>query len=415
MRSSSGNPRERAYSRRVVAALFAIARQRSRRFEAAAIAGNYVECFGHPRWLYRGGATIPHLPLHFREPRAVSEADIALCKRLIDAYGHAQAAAPPTSGLWASWARRHQRELLEALERRDPLLLANRLASMFRSEFVRGMTQDAIESMTQARWSRRLLCMHTLDRLVSLAESLGSAHSENPEQPGVGLAFVESVERLVLDAEAALGVSLNFPNVGAAFGLEIAGRLITPNCPDQVYGAARLRHAIQEHLADRESRVRVVEIGGGYGAIAYWLLQLMDVPYYTIIDLPLTNVIHGYFLAQALGAGEVSYYGEPTARVIVLPTHALEHIDVPFDVLVNKDSMPEIPEPGVREYLNWGRDNCTGIFFSYNQEGAVPVDGTPQNVVHEVLDKVGGFARIRRDRSWVRAGYVEEIFRAVAS
>jgi hypothetical protein len=35
-------------------------------------------------------------------------------------------------------------------------------------------------------------------------------------------------------------------------------------------------------------------------------------------------------------------------------------------------------------------------------------------VVHEVLDEVGGFARIRRDRSWVRAGYVEEIFRAVA-
>jgi hypothetical protein len=301
---------------------------------------------------------------------------------------------------------------VEALDRRDPVLLANRLASMFRSEFVRGMTQDAIELMNQAKWSRRLSCVHTLDRLVSLAESLGCARTENPEQPGVAIALTDGVEKLVLDTEAALGASLDFPNVGAAFGLEIAGRLITANSPDQMYGASRLRHAIHEHLPDRKGPLSVVEIGGGYGAIAYWSLQLMDARY-TIVDLPLTNVVHGYFLAQALGAGEVSYYGEPAAWVVVLPTHALDNIEAPFDVLVNKDSMPEIPEPAVLEYLEWARANCNGIFFSYNQEGGVPFEGTQQNVVHQMLDRVGGFARIRRDPSWVRGGYVEEIFRPV--
>jgi len=380
----------------------------------AAVPVRSIEAFSRPRWFYRGRGAIPKLPVHFRAPSPASEADIVLCQRLIDAYSLAQSAAPPASGMWGHQLfQERQRALLEALDRRDPVLLANRLASMFRSDFVLGMAQGSLGLTNQTRLSRRFRCVHTLGGLVSLAESLGSAHTENPEQAGVGIGFTEGVEKVVVDTEAALGASLDFPDVGAAYGLEIAGRLITFDSPDQMYGATRLRDAIQEHLADRAGRLSVVEIGGGYGAMAYWLLQLVDVRY-TIVDLPVVNVLQGYFLAQALDAGEVSFYGEPTGRVVVLPTHALDRIEVPFDVLANKDSMPEIPEPALCAYLDWARGSCNGIFYSYNQEAAASFDGTPQNVVHETLDRVGGFERIRRDPSWLRAGYVEEIYRRVA-
>ena len=58
-----------------------------------------------------------------------------------------------------------------------------------------------------------------------------------------------------------------------------------------------------------------------------------------------------------------------------------------------------------------GTANCDGIFYSYNQEAAAPFDGEPQNVVSEVVARLGGFTALRRDPSWLRRGYVEEVYR----
>ena len=303
-----------------------------------------------------------------------------------------------------------QRELVDALQKRDPVVLAERLGAMFRSDFVIGMAGGSLGVATQSRLNVWFSCLHTFSKLAALAESQGAARMENPEQGDIGLAFRGGVEKIVTDTEAALGVSLDFPDVGAAYGLQVAGRLLTPDAPDQIYAAARLQRAIRAYLAARDGPLRVVEIGGGYGAMAYWLLQMMPL-HYVIIDLPVVNVMQGYFLAQALGQSEVSLYGEPGGRVTILPTHALSNVESPVDVLANKDSMPEIPEGALLEYLSWAQTACDGIFYSYNQEAAAPFDGTPQNVVPEVLTRVGGYVRIRRDVSWLRRGYAEEVYR----
>jgi hypothetical protein len=218
------------------------------------------------------------------------------------------------------------------------------------------------------------------------------------------------------NAETALGISLDFPDIGAAYGINVAGRLITPETPDQVYAAARLRGAIRICLGDRQSPLRVVEIGGGYGAMAYWLLQMTELQY-VIVDLPVVNVLQGYFLAQALGHSDVSFHGEAPGHVEITPTYALSSVNLPFDVLANKDSMPEIPESTVLDYLSWARAGCSGIFYSYNQETAGPIRGTPmrQIVVREVIERAGGFELVRRDASWLRRGYFEEIYRISSS
>ena len=57
-----------------------------------------------PEWLYRGPRAIPRGRLEFRGPRPVTEDNVALCRRLIDAYVRAtdaQTGAPATTGIWA--------------------------------------------------------------------------------------------------------------------------------------------------------------------------------------------------------------------------------------------------------------------------------------------------------------------------
>ena len=281
---------------------------------------------------------------------------------------------------------------------------------MFRSDFVLGLHAGSLGTGPQSRIGRRLSWLSTLSKLASLAESQGCAPVENPEQGPVGLAFADGgIETLMKKLEATLGISLDFPEVGAAYGVIAAGRMITYDTPDQVYGARRLLDAIDTHLHKTEQPPRIVEIGGGYGAMAYWLQQMRALPY-VIVDLPIINVLQGYFLAEALGHTRVSLYGEPMAAVTITPDHALGEIQTPVTVLANKDSMPEISRPALVGYLTWARSVCQGILYSYNQEAAAPFDGSPQHLVSDILAGIGGFTRIRRDPSWLRRGYVEEIY-----
>jgi hypothetical protein len=371
-----------------------------------------VETFDRPAWLYRGRRRIPAGELRFREPSPVAEKDLVLCERLIAAYARARVDARDAGGMWSHEIYRdRQRELVLALERGDATVVADLLGSMFRSDFILGIAPGSLGVGRQPRILARLSYLTTLGKLVSLAESQGAALVENPEQGAVGVGLRGGVDALMQSLEASLGLSLDFPEVGAAYGVLAAGRLITPDTPDQVYAAARIRDVLHEHFSDRAEPLRVVEIGAGYGGMAYWLMKLFHEPLrYAVLDLPITNVLQGYFLAQTLGHSQVSLYGEGPAPVAVLPGQALSAVEAPFDVLLNKDSMPEIPRDAVLAYLRWARAACTGIFYSYNQEAAAEFAGTAQNVVPRLLGEVGGFSRRRRDASWLRRGYVEEVY-----
>jgi hypothetical protein len=348
---------------------------------------------------------------------AVSNADLELCRRLIAVYSKASErdqSHVPTEGMWSWIFDMRQRKLAATLERGDAGALAGLMATMFQEDFVLGISSEPILSHTHSKLGSRIWCLVTFDGLVSLAEELGVAPVENPLQGGVGLAFEAGVGELFVGLERGLGFRLEFPDVGAPSGLSVENRLITPDTPDQINAAVRLDQAICLHLdgrADGANPLRVVEIGGGYGGMCYWFLERRDaVATYTIVDLPIVNVIQGYFLARALGHERVSFHGEPSRQVKIVPDFALAGVESPFDVLVNKDSMPEMPYGTMMEYLEWGAMNCEGLFYSCNQEASAEFRGEAQGVVHKAVAEMGRFERLRRDKSWVRRAYVEEIY-----
>jgi len=367
-------------------------------------------------WLY-GRGRIPAAVIEKRRAAAVTDADRDLCARLITAYREVAAhnsVAGATEGMWSWIFDTRQHELVRTLERGDAGELAALLAGMFQSDFVLGMAPGSLISHAQSPIGARIWALKCLDGLVSLAEALAVVPVENPEQGGAGLAFDEGVEELFAGLERELGFRLDFPQVGAAAGLAIAGRLITPDTPDQVYAAVRVDQAIRLHLAPRSgdaAPLRLVEIGGGYGGMCHWFIKLRGPGVrYTIVDLPIVGVLQGYFLGRSLGPESVSLHGEPPAAVSIVPNVALDAVEVPFDVLVNKDSMPEMPRAAMVEYLRWGASHCRGLFYSYNQEAAAEFRGEVQGVVHDGTAEVGGWRRLRRDESWVRRGYVEEVY-----
>lgn len=367
------------------------------------------------KW-FLGRGVVPATRIELRAPLAVTEADVRLCERLIDAHGRAVSDRPQenaTEGMWSWIFDARQQGLAEALEKGDPRELADLMASMFARDFVLGMAPGPLLRQADSRLASRAWGLKCLDGLASLAEVLGVVAVENPEQGRAGLAFDGGAGDLIRATEDQLGFRIDFPNVGAAGGLLVQDRLITPDTPDQIYAALRLQQAIDLHLGDERNPDgdRVVEIGGGYGSMCFWFSQLHErLGSYTIVDLPIVNVLQGYFLGKALGPDRISLYGEELSQVRIAPDFALDRIESPCDAYVNKDSLPEMPHDTMVDYLKWGADNCGGIFYSYNQEAAMEFLGEAQGVVHKAASSLGGFERLRRDRAWVRDGYVEEIY-----
>jgi hypothetical protein len=347
-----------------------------------------------------------------RAPHPVSADDLTLCERLIAAYHAAlkgRAAEEQVDGMWSWIYETRQRRLAETLETRDAAGLAGELAAMFQSTFVLGMAPGAFIDHSQSRLGGHIWRVKAVDGLVSLGEALGVVAVQDAEQGRVTAALEGGLPRLVAQLEETLGYGIDFPDVGAAHGVVIDGRLLTIDSGEQIYTAVRVERAIVLHLEGVDAP-HVVEIGGGYGSMAYWFLHGAVKPSrYTIVDLPIVSVLQGYFLSKTLGTGKVSLYGEDPASVVLVPNTALDEVP-PCDALVNKDSMPEMPVAAVLEYLAWARRSCTGIFFSCNQESTREVLGDEQGMVPRLVAQTGGFERLRRDQSWVRAGYVEEIY-----
>ena len=283
---------------------------------------------------------------------------------------------------------------------------------MFREEFVVGMAYGDLVRDAQSPLGARIWWLRSLDSLVSLAEALGVVRVETPEQGRVGVAFDDGVAGVVVAIERKLGMDHRLPRcrrrrTGSGPG-RASWHLTRPSRSTPPSGCVTPFAGTSASTA-RAASSRSVR---ATAAMAYWFLRLCPAAErYRIVDLPIVNVLQGYFLSQALGEASVSFLGEPGAPC---------RDPAEFAPRRNRGALSRAGQQGQHAggcrraamvgYLEWARSTCDGILFSYNQEGGATFDGEPQNLVPRAVDRVGGFARVQRDLSWVRRGYVEEIY-----
>jgi hypothetical protein len=127
-----------------------------------------------------------------------------------------------------------------------------------------------------------------------------------------------------------------------------------------------------------------------------------------LLDLPITCLLAGYYLIHAIGEDNVALYGEEKApeKIKILPYwECLQFQNKSFETIINQDSLPEISDNLIMEYLKQIKRIGSSYFFSINHDFFYP-----KTVAHFVKSS-GGFHEIYRAKCWVREGYVEEVFR----
>lgn len=132
---------------------------------------------------------------------------------------------------------------------------------------------------------------------------------------------------------------------------------------------------LEQTIAER-GFARVLEIGGGYGAIARQIKHSYRNVAYTICDLPEALYSSAAYLALALPDLDLKFVldagmsTDALNAIHFIPNHALPVAigDRAFDLIINTLSMSEMAEPQVRTYgeIISRLIGHTGLFFEQN-------------------------------------------------
>ena len=352
----------------------------------------------------------PVLPNPILEPNASISGDIVICARLIDAFSRAVAYEEdnippekrPNGDMWEALKLDAHGEAHRLLVAKDSAGLADYLTNGLRTTFCYGLGTGpgTFQNMSGMEWRDPVLKL--VDRLATLAEAIGALPYEDAEKGQYGQNIHLAIPQLVDAIERKLRFPINRPKVMGNFGIDRDRGVIDARVPEDAYCAHRIRL-----ICDDISNTGFIEIGGGFGGMALFALRA-GATRWPIVDLPIMNVVHGYFLIKCLGGNTVRLFGEdnPEAAVEALPYWEFFDRARNYAVVFNRDSLPEIQRERVDEYLAEIEVRGASL-LSINQEAGA---STGQHNLHQIIAERGKLECRSRHPYWVRKGYIEELY-----
>ena len=145
------------------------------------------------------------------------------------------------------------------------------------------------------------------------------------------------------------------PEIGNPFGVSIDGTLVRAGTESQHYSA----HRIMELLLPQNAAV--VEIGGGFGSMAYYLLRDRPRTTYVNFDVPESIALASYYLLKSFPDREFLLYGEEPLSVDSLarfPVVLMPVIELPnmppksADLIFSAHTMASLSRAAMIEYLD---------------------------------------------------------------
>lgn len=173
---------------------------------------------------------------------------------------------------------------------------------------------------------------------------------------------------------------LSAPLVGNPIGYTMNGVFIRAGGDYQHYYA----HAIAELLGSSEKKA-VVELGGGFGGLAYYLVRDNPRVTYVDFDLPEATALASYYLMRSLPNVSVRLYGEAelSAETLTTPGFVMmpsfEILNMPSKsagVSFNSYSLAEMSPATIHLYLDQLTRITSGYFLhvNHNRDAVLSAD-----------------------------------------
>lgn len=353
----------------------------------------------HPVNVSLNGVSLTEIPPYNIEDR------IKVAERIIKSYLKAindedkSVLKREGEDLWTGLLRNELPELLSSIENNNPQKLSNFLQN-FGSDYVWfGGITTGIDGYNK-NINPGHVALTYFDKLVSLCEFVGVIPSTSPEYDNWGNSMGMTPESLCTLLSDKLGFNI-LPLMGIIHtaGIPIGEHALHYRHINALYSALRVSEAVG-------GKASICEFGGGLGISAYYMNKI-GFSNYTILDLPITNLLCAHYLIHALGGENVTLYGEEhkEGAVRILPYwECLNFNDNAYDIALNQDSFPEIADNLVIEFIKCIKRTTRVGLLSINHEFFHP------KTVSSLVDKSGGMQKAYRSKCWVRDGYVDELF-----
>jgi putative sugar O-methyltransferase len=166
---------------------------------------------------------------------------------------------------------------------------------------------------------------------------------------------------------------LEEPELGRPYGVRYRGRLISQDLANSALELAALLDGLPEPLG---ASPRVLELGGGYGRVAWVVLSTVPGARYVLVDIPpalalaqryLTSVFPDLpaFAFRRFDDGAEVADELAAARIAFLTPDQLELVEpLEADVALSISSLHEMLPAQVRRYVELLDRHCDGVFYT---------------------------------------------------
>jgi len=289
--------------------------------------------------------------------------------------------------------------------------LNNILNNMFSTYLTHGFdsgkeANDACRDL-ENKFSANYIATVYFDKILLLAQALSIIPSYNPEQSSYK--FEGCINELLRKIQSKVDFDITAPPFyGGNIGIKTDFGIHTMRTLMSIY----ITHSIKKEIPIDS---KICEIGGGSGLQTYYLYKA-GFRNISIVDLPIANLCQGYFLKRNIHDIPVFLNNQFSKTIreksieLLSPENFYLADSSKWDVIINIDSIPEMPFKVGEKYINH-IFNTNKFFISINQESqALALDGQHQLNCHEICKNFPTHVNKIRFPFWLRTGYVFEIW-----
>lgn len=244
-------------------------------------------------------------------------------------------------GLWDEWIHVNYDHLINGLEAHDNSTLYDLLNNMLRERFTRGLGGYDEWYRYNSLFGKRYI------RYV-----WGQYH--------------EALQDLQGNKE------IIFPKIGNPCGVFYDNKIVPIECLRHTYRAEEINNLLVD-----KNKVTIVEIGGGYGGLAYQVMAKMDQTpdlNFLLYDIPEALVVSSAFLMAAFPNNRITLFGEKKEDKIesglsIFPHFMIDQLeDATVDLFYNSCSFSEMDQRSSSKYLSIIEQCCRKYFMHDNHE-----------------------------------------------
>lgn len=348
-------------------------------------------------------------PIHLQHTQTMPALtyDPVLMRRLLAAYKASQEHAVEVSlpfveaDMWDNIIAQEMEPFKSAVEAGDTNAMFDYLSKIGEHYVWFGGLTLGVDGYTPHHWTANQIVQLYWEKMVALAEACGALCIENPEsgayQCNIQLDPIEVLAKL----EATIGVSLTPPdNILPTFGLKIGKDVYHYRHINAIYAAQLLTSLVSQSG-------QVAEIGGGLGLLALYAQRIKSLEY-SIYDLPISCIISGFFLLHALGPDRVCLFREDGPKTAIRIKPYWTFAEAPpnsLDLVVNQDGLNEVALAKAQFLMQHTERATRSYFLSLNHE----TFGNGRRV-SAYVNQFTDMTRLWRSKTWVREGYVDELY-----